>query len=115
LRDRPNLVGEPKIDDPTPEQWFNTSAFSVNAAGTFGNAGRNIVPADGLSNMDFSILKNFYYRGENGRIQFRTEFFNVLNQVNFNRPNFNAGTAAFGRVTDARDARAVQFALKFYY
>lgn len=38
---RPNLVGNPELPDPSPARWFDPAAFAVPASGTFGNAGRN--------------------------------------------------------------------------
>jgi Carboxypeptidase regulatory-like domain/TonB dependent receptor/TonB-dependent Receptor Plug Domain len=49
-----------------------------------GNAGRNILIGPGISNMDFSIFKNF--PGERFKVQLRAEFFNVLNRANFAPP-----------------------------
>lgn len=114
-RDRPNLIGDPKVSTPAPQNWINPAAFALNAPFTFGNAGRNIMAADDLTNFDFSIMKNFYYRGEPGKIQFRAEFFNLFNHANFNKPNLNFGTPAFGKIDSARDPRQVQFGLKLYY
>ena len=41
--ERPNLVGNPNLSNPTPQKWFNTAAFSLQPFGTFGNAGRNLL------------------------------------------------------------------------
>ncbi len=59
----------------------------------FGDAGRNTVPGPGLANLDFSIFKNNYIRriSESFNVQFRAEFFNILNHTNFLGPNANAG------------------------
>lgn len=114
-RDRPNLVGNPNLDNPKPEQWLNSAAFVLNPTATFGTAGRNIAIADGLVNHDLSLSKNLFFHGETGRVQFRAEFFNIFNQVNFDKPNGNFGTTNFGRVTVAKDPRQVQFGVKVYY
>ena len=45
-------------------------------------------------------------------LQFRSEFFNVFNNVNFRPPSTNAASAQFGRITAAADPRILQFALK---
>ena len=58
--DRPNLVGNPNNGPKTASEWFNTQAFQQNTQlGTFGNAGRNIVQAAGLSQWDFAALQEF--------------------------------------------------------
>jgi hypothetical protein len=115
---RPNAVlGETvKLDDPSLEKWFNTAAFSIPAAYTFGNVGRTLpdVRSDGLVNIDFSIFKIFPI-GERYRVQFRAEAFNLTNTPTFNVPGTAVGTATFGVVTatapDARP-REFQFALR---
>ena len=49
-------------------------------------------------------------------LQFRAEFFNLFNTVNFNNPNTTVNTAAtFGRITGAQDPRIMQFGLKFLF
>ena len=56
--DRPNLVGNPELSNPTTLQWFNTAAFAFPTPGTFGNAGRNILEGPGFQNVNASLLKN---------------------------------------------------------
>ena len=53
--------------------------------GQFGNMGRNMFPDSGFRNFDFSLAKNFHF-GETIRLQFRAEFFNILNHPNFANP-----------------------------
>ena len=53
--------------------------------GQFGNMGRNMFQDSGFKNFDFSIAKNFHF-GEAMRLQFRAEFFNILNHPNFANP-----------------------------
>jgi len=53
--------------------------------GQFGNMGRNMFPDSGFRNFDFSLAKNFHF-GEAMRLQFRAEFFNILNHPNFANP-----------------------------
>jgi hypothetical protein len=53
--------------------------------GQFGNMGRNMFPDTGFKNFDFSVAKNFHF-GETKRLQFRMEFFNILNHPNFANP-----------------------------
>jgi Carboxypeptidase regulatory-like domain/TonB dependent receptor len=53
--------------------------------GQFGNMGRNTFQDSGFKNFDFSFAKNFHF-GERYRLQFRAEFFNILNHPNFANP-----------------------------
>jgi len=115
---RPNLVGNPKIDNPTPERWFNTEAFSDRLpAGTFayGNVGMNTMIADGIINFDLGLFKNFMVR-EGFRVQFRTEFFNAFNTANFGIPVRNFASGTFGRVQGTTTLnRQIQFGLKLVF
>jgi hypothetical protein len=93
-----------------------------------GNSGRNILTAPGLVNLDFSMFKNNYIRriSENFNIQFRAEFFNILNHANFAPPVLPDNTDLFdsnGALSDAggvltstvNTSREIQFALKFIW
>jgi hypothetical protein len=59
-----------------------------------GNAGRNILTGPGLANLDFSLVKNNHI-AESLNLQFRAEFFNLLNRANFQVPPLVAGTDIF--------------------
>ncbi|HEV2176024.1 MAG TPA: TonB-dependent receptor [Terriglobia bacterium] len=93
-----------------------------------GNAGRNIVPGPGTSNLDFSIFKNNHISriSENFNIQFRAEFFNILNHANFAVPvspdstdifdSTGASTGIAGKLTSTTTtAREIQLAVKFIF
>lgn len=95
-------------------QYFNTSAFVVNAPGTFGNSGRNILRGPRLFNTDFSVLKDTKIT-EHATFQFRSEFFNLFNNVNFNNPNTNRSSQNFGRITSAGSPRILQFGAKILF
>ena len=60
------------------------------------------------------MLKDFKIR-EHWRLQFRTEFFNVFNQVNFNNPDTTQTDSTFGQILSAQDGRVIQFALKLLW
>jgi len=112
--DRPNLVGNPHLSNPGPDSWFNTSAFAISPYGTFGNAGRNILTGPGFSSVDVSVIKNTSIR-EGLNLQFRAEFFNLLNSPNFFLPDGFLGSPAFGRVLAAGTPRRLQFGLKLLF
>jgi len=111
---RPNVVGNPHLANPGAQEWFNTNAFAVAPYGTFGNAGRNILSGPGLETIDFSVVKNTRV-SERLNVQFRAEFFNLLNHTNFNLPDNFLGDSTFGQVTSAQDPRRLQLALKFLF
>jgi hypothetical protein len=113
---RPNLVGNPTMANPTLREWFNTSAFQQPAPFTFGNAPRYMsnVRAPGLENFDIGIQKWFYWR-EILKLQFRGEMFNAFNRANFYAPDANLSDASFGRISATLPPRDVQFGLKLYW
>src|SRR5487761_421548 len=90
-----------------------------------GNAGRNILTSPGLADFDFSLFKNIPVRrvSENFNIQFRAEFFDILNRANFAPPvnpdntdifdSTGAPTGVAGLLTSTTTSpREIQFALK---
>jgi hypothetical protein len=95
-------------------QYFNVAAFVPNAQGTFGSSGKNILRGPRLFNTDLSLLKNFKIT-ERSSVQFRSEFFNVFNNVNFNQPQNILSSSSIGRITSAGDPRILQFALKLMF
>ncbi|MGA9528287.1 MAG: TonB-dependent receptor [Terriglobales bacterium] len=133
---RPNLVGDPNSKPCIPGTLFNTCAFAHNAIqGTFGNAPRNDIEGPGYKTWDTSLVKQFAI-SEQKRLEFRAEFFNILNHVNYLFGQFGAISAeptplelnpqaintlatpqasAFGYPLAARAPRQIQFALKFYF
>jgi outer membrane receptor protein involved in Fe transport len=95
--------------------WFNAAAFVRPATGAYGNAGRNIVIGPGSASFNVALFKNFALGlRESMKLQFRSEFFNVLNQVNLGSPNMTIGST-MGRITSAGDPRILQFALKLLF
>lgn len=135
--DRPNLIGDWHVSNPTPDRWFNnctllangtlqncapgeTPVWQINAAGTFGNAGRNIVRAAGLKNFDLGVYRDFRLT-ERFNLELRSEFFNLPNHPNFFLPNQNAISGSFGSVSRAAfqsqtgAQRQIQFGIKLVF
>lgn len=117
--DRADLIGDPFLPTDRPHGelvngYFNTDAFTFNAVGTFGTAGRNILRGPGNATVDVGLFKNISLF-ETHRIQFRAEAFNLFNRVNFGNPNANRNAAAFGRITTADSPRVIQLALKYQF
>ena len=114
-RDRLNATGiSQHLDNPGPNMWFNTAAFSLEPFGTFGNAGRNTLVNPSRNDMDFTMMKSFRI-AEGHALQFRYEVFNFLNHPNWSNPN-NAWGASFGKITSTAIAmRQMQFGLKYNF
>jgi hypothetical protein len=112
---RPDRIASGELSNPTINEWFDTSAFVLNAPYTWGNSGRNILYTDGLKTWDASLLRNFAIR-EGMRLQLRGEFFNVLNHPDFGTPVTNLSSSNFGMVFGTSNApRIGQVALKFIF
>jgi hypothetical protein len=112
--DRPDRVGDPNTGPNTVSQWFNTAAFTTPPQYSYGNSGRNIIDGPPIKNFDLSLFKNFVVK-EGLNVQFRSEFFNVLNHPNFDPPGTTFGTSSFGVISSAGDPRQIQFALKLLF
>jgi outer membrane receptor protein involved in Fe transport len=112
---RPNVVGDWEVSEPTPERWFNTSAFAPPEPFTFGNVGRNAMRADWIRNFDLSVFRQFPF-AENKSIEFRAEAFNTFNTPIFGTPTSNISSTNFGRVLGtATRSRQLQLGLKLFY
>jgi hypothetical protein len=95
--------------------WFNPAAFAVNPNGSFGETLRGEFFGPNRQTVDLGLFKRFTFTNSLN-IQFRAEFFNLLNTVNFSNPATTVNSAAtFGRITDAQDPRIMQFGLKFLF
>lgn len=112
--DRPNVVHDPKLSNPNPDSWFDTTAFVRPPRGTFGNSGRNIVQGPGLQTFNVSLVKNTSIT-ERLTVQFRAEAFNVLNRANYDQPDNVFGSPSFGAVLSSGQPRRLQFGLKLLF
>ncbi|WP_219341500.1 TonB-dependent receptor [Nevskia soli] len=120
--DRPSL--NPAFTGPVvtgnPNQWFNPEAFILPTPGTYGNLGRGVYSGPGLADVDFSLFKNTAIT-ERTNLQFRAEFFNLLNRANFGTPNATVFSGASispsaGLITTtATTSRQIQFGLKLFF
>jgi hypothetical protein len=131
-----------------PNQWFNPAMFSIapqcsgpavtncsQTLGQLGTAGRNILTGPPERDWDFSLVKDtkLGFLGEAGMLEFRAEFFNVLNHVNFSGDHLSTAVfdgnpgdigpfsepirATAGQVTRqlADNQRQIQFALRIEF
>ncbi len=131
--DRPNLVpGRNKGDIilAGPNRYFDPTAFTLQDVGFLGTSGRNILTGPGYFNLDFSLGKNIPVKqlGDSGALEFRGEFFNILNHPNFaindtfrqvfaGNATGEAPLATAGVITTTGSARSrqIQFALKLLF
>jgi hypothetical protein len=95
-------------------KWFTTGAFRVNAPGTYGTAGRNILTGPGTCNIDFSAAKVFPIR-DRLSLQYRLELFNAFNHTALNNPDTSVSSGSFGQIVSARDPRIMQMALRIRF
>jgi hypothetical protein len=111
-----------KVIQGSPSKYFNPEAFVVPFPGTYGNLGRNTLNGPGLSELDLSLRKNTAI-SERLNLQFRSEFFNILNHTNFGTPNTvvysSASTipspTAGVITTTSTTSRQLQFGLKLLF
>ncbi len=116
---RPNRVcnGNLPSSQRTIKEWYNTSCFVSPPVNNFGNAGRNILIGPGFETLDFSLHKDFQIRERLG-MQFRVEFFNLLNHPNFGIPGTSIGSATAGTISGiipGGNSRETQFAARFHW
>jgi hypothetical protein len=110
-----------------PSLYFDPCAFTTPTAGFLGNAGRNILRGPAFKNLDFSLVKDTPVRklGEGGKVEFRAEFFNILNHPNFALPGrivFSGKASGESPLTTAGQitstsatSRQIQLALKILF
>ena len=98
-----------------PYLWC--SAFDGNLpVGGRGNLGYNTYRKDGTSNWNFSIARTFRLPGQERSLQFRTEFINLFNHAQFEKPGVNVASDTFAEITNTvNKGRQVQFSLRFNF
>ena len=111
-----NLVGPTAVSGETGvrRSWFDPGAFSLPMAGTFGNAGLNILRGPAFQNWDIALFKNFRY-SERISVQLRGEAFNFLNHPLLSNPNTNPRSGDFSRVVTKFGERNLQIGLKLLF
>ncbi|HEU0120182.1 MAG TPA: TonB-dependent receptor [Bryobacteraceae bacterium] len=132
----PDRVADGRLGDQASRQlWYDITAFrrtDCNINGRpdlchYGNSAMDAIVSPGGQTLDFSIFKNWKlgFLGEQGRIQFRSEFFNLLNHPNFGQPNGIGFATTASVIPDAprngeirslrNPMRVIQFAAKIYF
>ena len=120
--DRAQLIGDPHLDHPTAERWFNTAAFVQNkvvtGVATDGNSPRNLLDGPGYKVVDLAISRDFNL-SERFKLRFRAEGTNIFNMVNLGQPGAavpsGATSTTFGVITSANPMRRMQFGLRLTF
>ena len=116
---RPNLIGDPSGSSGAArlDNYFNRTAFQLpTASQPYGSLGRNAFRAPRFWQMDVALQKSIPIPLREGtEVQFRSEFFNILNRTNFRPPDANFSNASFGTIRSTYSPRQVQFALKILF
>jgi hypothetical protein len=136
---RPNLVAgvDPYIKDRNSLQWLNPAAFSIPAPGEYGNLARNALRGPNFNQLDLMMTKRFAFTEEQS-LEFRADFFNILNLVNFSAPpatlpqalpavqpnqpfspatapGFGVITSTVGRTLGLGTSRQIQLSLRYQF
>jgi len=126
---RPDLVPGVSLTPPGGKsigEWINPAAFAVPAAGTFGNAPRNLLRGPGAWQIDLGVAKSIPF-GDRAHLEFRSDFFNIFNHPQYGLPNATFGVPGFASITQTVNTttpvspigsgtpREIQFALRFAF
>lgn len=122
---RPDCIAGPKYlhGEASPSTigngvlWFDKGSYEAVAPLQFGSCGVGTVRGPGYANLDLSLHKEFKIT-ETKSIQFRSDFLNAFNHVNYNAPNTGfdpSATSTTGLINSSQAPRNIQLALKFYY
>jgi len=122
---RPNIVPGVSLIPPggqTISEWINPAAFSIPAKGTWGNAGRSLVRAPGLFQIDAAISRDVRITERTG-VSLRMEAFNVFNHPELGSPTVNLSSPSFGQILSVSNttpvgsgsARSIQLAARFRF
>jgi hypothetical protein len=111
---RANVIGNPRLDYPNANLWYNTTTFQAPASYTFWDSRIGILDSPGQQGLDLALMKHLLIT-EKCRLQFRGELFNATNHVNLSNPNLNLAQTTTRKITAARNARQVQLGRKLIF
>jgi hypothetical protein len=113
---RADIAGDPAVSNRSIDRWFNPAAFVIPAPFTYGNSARNLLFGPGFFNWDAGVFKNTLLT-ERINLEFRTEFFNILNHANFAVPASNISVpSTVGRISSTSNTpRDIQFGLRLQF
>ena len=128
---RANLIGPLVLRDPRlpGNSYFDRTIFTQSGLGgstclpcvtnpalrTYGSLPRNAFRGPSRTNLDLEVAKVTPLWGEKMKMEFRAEFFNIFNSVQFRDPNTSITSGTFGQISTTFDPRIIQFAVKFVY
>jgi hypothetical protein len=113
---RPDRLAKGTVANPSPDMWFDRTAFPVVPTGAyrFGSSGRNILDGPGWIVINTSLSRRIRF-AETRSLQFRMEVFNMPNHPNFSLPENNVDVATGGTINRAKNNRNLQLALRFEF
>jgi trimeric autotransporter adhesin len=112
---RADYLGIPvALDEPTLLRFFDTAAFAIPAAGTFGNAGRNTIIGPAETQLNASLNRDIRLTGTQV-LSLRLEATNVFNSVRFGAIDTVVNSPTFGQVISIRPMRSLQFNARFRF
>jgi len=111
---RPNYTGAPLYLTTDSTKHLNPLAFATPAPGQLGTLGKGAVRGVPITNVDFSMNKNWRYKERYG-FQFRAEFFNVFNHPNFVGYDLDTRNSTFGTLNSTQASREIQLGIKFTF
>jgi len=116
--DRAQVTGDPTLSNPTAAEWFNTAAFSRNAAVTGqpvdGNSPRNFLDGPSYKVVDLAVSRDVPVHGST-KLTFRVEATNVFNTVNLGQPGNAVNSQTFGVIRSAGAMRRVQLGVRLTF
>jgi hypothetical protein len=119
-QDRADLFRDPRLPSDRPKndrltKYFDPTAVTFNAVGTYGNSSRNILRGMSAFNIDAAVQKAFAIT-ERVNVMLRGEFFNLLNHPNFGLPGSNvAAPNTLGVINGAADPRILQLGARMSF
>ena len=112
---RANYNGDPiQLSNPTIDQFFNTSAFSIPAPGQFGNSGRNLIIGPGSRLLNAQFARDVRM-GSNRTVTLQLNATNLLNMVNYATVDSAVNSPTFGEILSVRPMRSMQFTMRFRF
>src|SRR5204863_3190559 len=112
---RANYNGEDiSIANPTIADFFNTGAFSIPAAGTFGNAPRNLIIGPGSRNLNAQLSRDVRMKN-NRAVTIQATASNILNMLNYAAIDTLVNSPTFGQVLSVRPMRSAQLNFRFRF